>query len=180
MTSHLLDVLRARRTIRRYTGEPVSDADIDVLLEAAMYAPSRLDRRPWRFVVLRDRALQDEMGDAIGVRNYLAQAPAVIVICADSASSPTWMMDIAAATENLLLAATDLGLGAAWVGWPESGWWQPLEDLLRRKIGVPADIRVATLVAVGHPAERRDPYSREDRFDPTLIHDGRWGNKRLP
>lgn len=180
MTANLFDVLRARRTIRRYTPEPVSDEDIDALLEAAMYAPSRMDRRPWRFIVLRDQALQQEMADALGVRNYLAEAPALIVVCADPAASPTWMMDISAATENLLLAAADRDLGAAWVGWPESAWWQPVEALLRRRIGVPDDVRVATVVAVGHPAEERAPYTREERFDVTLIHDGRWGNKRLP
>lgn len=179
MPTSVLGNMRSRRTVRKFTAEPVSSDDIDLLLEAAMYAPSRLDRQPWQFVVVREASVRAGMAEILGVHSYIEQAPVVIVVCAESAVSPTWEMDSSAAIQNLCLEATDVGLGTAWVGWPDSTWWHPLEAYLRKEIDIPPEFRVASLVAVGHPAEARPPHTREERFDATKIHEERWGNRRV-
>lgn len=178
MTPSILDTMRSRRTTRKFSAEPVSDGDIDLLLEAAMYAPSRLDRQPWRFIVVRDSGVRNKMAETLGVHPYIEQAPIVLVVCAEPATSPTWMMDASAAIQNLCLEATELGLGTAWVGWPDSAWWHPLEASLRKEIGIPVEVRVASLIAIGHPSDSRPAHTRAERYDPTKIHDDCWGNKR--
>ena len=77
------------------------------------------------------------------------------------------------------LESVTRGTEAAWVGWPDSTWWHPLEAYLRKEIDIPPEFRVASLVAVGHPAEARPPHTREERFDATKIHEERWGNRRV-
>ena len=118
MTEEMLNLIRKRRTIRRFTEEDVSEEQVDTLVEMAMCAPNRLDRQPWHFLIIRDKDLQKQIADTYQVRPYVEQAPVVIAIGANPAESVTWMMDISAAAENLLLAATAMGLGGAWFGAP--------------------------------------------------------------
>ena len=106
-----------------------------------MCAPSRLNRQPWHFVVIRDKDLQRNICDTCQGRPfYVEQAPVLIALCANPAESPTWMMDISAAAENLLLAATAMGLGGAWFGSPDTTFWLELEALLKDALGVPEQI----------------------------------------
>jgi nitroreductase len=180
MSDSILDVIRKRRTIRKFTDEDVSEEQVETLLEAAMYAPNRLDRQPWHFVVIRDKELQKQMSDLLRIHPYLEAAPVVIAVCGLPKASPTWMMDISAATENMLLAATSLGLGTAWVGAPDTTMWDLLEELLHDALGVLyEDVRIASLVAVGHPAQELPPHGRHDRFDRTKVHYNKWGNRKL-
>lgn len=175
MTEEMLDLIRKRRTIRRFTKDDVSEEQIETLLEMAMCAPNRLNRQPWHFVVIRDKELQKQVADAYQVRPYVEQAPVVIAIGANPAESPTWMMDISAAAENLLLAATAMGLGGAWVGAPDTALWDQTEALLREALGIPPHIRIPTMLAIGHPAEERRPHGKHDRFVRTKVHYGTWG-----
>src|SRR5664280_1279752 len=113
--------LFTRRSVRRYSGEPVSDAEIRDLLEAAMAAPSACAKDPWHFVVVRGRAVLDKLADALPNGPMLRQADAAIVVCGDLARAQRNMesyliQDCSAAVQNLLLAATSLGLGACWLG----------------------------------------------------------------
>src|SRR5512137_544644 len=132
-----LDVIRRRRTIRHFTAEDVSREQIETLLEMAMCAPNRLDRRPWHFVVIRDKALQKQVADHLRVHPYLEAAPVVIAVCGLPEVSRTWMMDVSAATENILLAATALGLGATWVGNPGEAIWDQCEKMLLKNLAIP-------------------------------------------
>jgi len=112
-----LNNIFARRSIRQYTDESVSEEQVKTLLEAAMAAPSASDRRPWHFIVVRERATLDALAERHPYAKMLFAAPLCIVPCADPAISDAWwVQDCSAATENLLLAATALGLGAVWVG----------------------------------------------------------------
>lgn len=175
MSEELLDLIRKRRTIRRFTEEDVSEEQVETLLEIAMCAPNRLNRQPWHFVIIRDKELQKVLADAVRVRPYLEEAPVVIAVCADPDTSPTWIMDISAATENLLLAATAMGLGGAWIGVPDTVLWQLGEEILHDSLGIPLNVRIPALVAVGHPAEEPPPHGKHDRFVRTKVHYGRWG-----
>jgi nitroreductase len=175
MVEGMLDLIRKRRTIRRFNGDRVSEEQIETLLEMAMSAPNRLNRQPWHFVIIRDKELQKKVADTYRVHPYLEQASVLIAVGANPDESPTWLMDISAATENLLLAATALGLGGAWVGAPDTTLWDQTEALLREALGIPSHIRIPTMVALGHPAEERPPHGKHDRFVRTKVHYGKWG-----
>ena len=177
MNEQVLDSIKRRRSIRHFDAQDVTDEQVTALLEMAMYAPSRLNRQPWRFVVLRDPDLKKELADLLRIRPYLEQAPVVIAACALPSASPTWPQDLAAAIENMLLAATAMDLGGAWIGAPNSVMWDLAEERLRARVHIPAEVRVAALVAIGHPCETPPPHTREDRLDPTKIHFGEWGHQ---
>ena len=179
MSEELLDVLRRRRTIRRFTEEDVSEEQAEMLLEMAMCAPSRLDRQPWRFVTIRDKGLQKQLADLLRMHRYLETAPILIAVCGLPEASPTWILDISAATENMLLAATAMGLGGAWVGSPDTVLWDMLEETLHDQLGIPLNVRIPILVAIGHPAESHPPHGKQDRFDPIKVHYGKWGQRKL-
>ncbi len=180
MSEKLLDVIRKRRTIRKFTDEDVSEEQVVTLLEAAMCAPSRLNRQPWHFVVIRDKELQKQLADLLRVHPYLETAPVVIAVCALPHVSPTWLMDVSAATENMLLAATAMGLGAAWVGAPDTVLWNLCEEALQDALAIPLkDVSIPALVVVGHPAQELPPHGKHDRFDHTKVHYGKWGNLKM-
>jgi nitroreductase len=126
MNESVLDVIRKRRSIRKFTDEDVSEEQVETLLEMAMCAPNRLDRQPWHFVVIRDKELQKQVADVLRIHPYLETAPVVIAVGGLPQASPTWIMDVSAATENLVLAATAMGLGAVWVGSPDTVMWDLL------------------------------------------------------
>ena len=175
MTEEMLDLIRKRRTIRRFTEDNVSEEQVDTLLEMAMCAPNRLNGQPWHFVVIRDKELQKQIAEIYQVRPYVEQAPVVIAVGANPAESATWMMDISAAAENLLLAATAMGLGGAWFGAPDTTFWDQTEALVREALSIPPHIRIPTMLAIGHPAEERPPHGKHDRFVRTKVHYGKWG-----
>lgn len=175
MNEEFLDLIRRRRTIRRFTDQDVSEEQVETLLELAMCAPNRLNRQPWHFVIIRDKDLQAKMADVLRIRPYLEQAPAVIAVAARPEITPTWLMDISAAIENLLLAATATGLGGAWIGAPDTVLWSLCEECLHDNLNIPLDVRIPALVAVGYPAEELPPHGRHDRFVRTKVHYGRWG-----
>lgn len=179
MNEDMLNLIRKRRTIRKFTDEDVSEEQVEALLEIAMCAPNRLDSQPWHFVVIRDKKLQNQMADLLRVHPYLEQAPVVIAVCGLPQKSATWIMDVSAATENMLLAATALGLGAAWVGAPDTVMWDLCEEALCDALAIPLDVRIPALVAVGHPAQERPPHGKHDRFDRTKVHYGKWGELKL-
>jgi nitroreductase len=172
----VLDVIRKRRTIRHFTDEDINKEQVETLMEIAMCAPNRLDRRPWHFVIIRNKELQKQLADLLRVHPYLEVAPVVIAVCGLPKVSPTWIMDVAAATENMVLAATAIGLGATWVGSPDTTLWDRCEEILFDALAIPGDnVRIPALVAVGHPAQELPPHGRHDRFDRARVHYGSWG-----
>ncbi len=161
------DTILARRSTRKYTDEPVAPEEIRRLLEAAMAAPSANNEQPWHFIVVTERTLLDQLATFHPYGKMLFQAPLCIVVCAEP-SSDYWVQDCAAATENILLAATDMGLGAVWCGvHPNSDREHHVTDIL----GMPEHISPFCLIAVGHPAEYHKPRTqyRDDR-----VHYNHW------
>lgn len=181
MSDEVLDAIRRRRTIRKYTDEGVTQEQVDTLLEMAMTAPNRLNQQPWHFFVIRDKDLQRKLDDLIALHPYLESAPVLIAVGARPELSTTWRMDLSAAIENMLIAATSMDLATSWVGNPDSTEWSAVEDLLREALHIPAqrNVRIPALIAVGHPAEERPPHGREDRYDPTKVHHGLWEEREL-
>jgi nitroreductase len=181
MDNQVLDTLRRRRTIRRYTDQDLSDEQIDTLLEMAMAAPNRLNRQPWHFILIRDKVLQKKLGDLLGLHPYLETAPVLIAAAARPDLSTTWQMDLSAAIENLLIAATAMDLGTAWVGEPGSVVWSMAEEMLHDSLHIPIElgVQIPALIAVGYPAQERPPHGKHDRFDRTKVHYGVWEGRKL-
>ena len=164
----MLDLIKKRRSIRAYTDEPVSDAEVKVLLEAAMAAPSANNLRPWEFVVVLKDGLRQRLAKVHPWSQMCAGAPVVFVICGDERRSDHWVGDTSAATENLLLAAVALDLGAVWVGiYPRP----QRETHVRSVLGIPQGLRVLCLVPVGHPAESKPPHTK---YDEGKVHYDRY------
>ena len=113
-----IQTIFSRRSIRKYTDEPVSDDDIKTMLEAAMAAPSASNSQPWHFVVVMERATLDALAEARPHGKMLAQATLCIAVCGDPGLSDYWEQDCSAATENLRVAVAALGSGAVWLGMP--------------------------------------------------------------
>jgi len=154
-----LHLIRKRRTIRKFTADDVSDELLETLLDAAHVAPSRLDRRPLHYVLIRDKATKTKLADALRVRPYIEQAPVVIAVCGNPEISPTWALDASAAIENMLLAATSLGLGGAWVGSKGSEFWERAIKVLREIVAIPDSIDVVSLVCIGYQPKKKDHMS---------------------
>ena len=165
-----LDLIQRRRSIRRYTPEPVPETAIHLLLEAAQAAPSASNRRPWEFVVVTDAARRRELSSIHRWSYMCADAPVVFAVLADAEASAHWVEDTSAATENLLLAAAGLGLGAVWV----AIYTKPEREAeVRRILGVPDRLRVLCLIPVGHPDEIKEPRSK---YEDRKVHRERYAN----
>jgi len=166
-----LEAIYGRRSIRRYTDEPVTDAEIEVLLKAAMAAPSAGNQQSWRFIVVRDRAVLDEMSVATPYSKMLAAAPLGMVVAGDTRDEKHpgyWVQDCSAAIQNLLVAAHATGLGAVWIGvHPE----REREENVRRICAVPEGIVPLAMIALGHPEELKPP---AERFCGDFVHYDRW------
>jgi nitroreductase len=163
-----LNIVFSRRSIRAYSGEPVSEADIQSLLEAGMAAPSASNRKPWHFVVVTDREVLRILADAHPFGKMLADAAMGIAVCGDPAISDWWVLDCAAATENILIAVAGLGLGGVWLGCygrPER------EEAVRDALGIPERIGVLSLLSIGHPAEEKEARTQ---FEVGRVHRDRW------
>ena len=169
MSRELIQTIFARRSIRKYTAEPVSEADVKTLLKAAMAAPSASNRKPWQFVVVTERQTLDALAEAHPHGKMLFKATLCIAVCGDLTTFERfWVQDCSAATENLLLAATALGLGAVWLG------VYPREDrvaAVRQVLGLPETISPLNLVSIGHPAEEKKPRTQ---YDEGRVHRERW------
>ena len=169
----LFEAIHTRRSIRAFTDEPVSGADMDVILRAAMAAPSAGNAQPWHFIVLTDRAVMDAVPDIHPHAAMIRQAPVAVAVAAELAQEKYpgfgyWTLDCSAAVENMLLAARGLGIGSVWCGiYPRTERMAGLKKLL----GLPEGVEAHALVVFGHPAQ---DFKRVDRFKPERIHANRW------
>jgi nitroreductase len=164
------DIL-TRRSIRKYTGQTVTDEQVTELLRAAMSAPSAANQQPWRFVVIRSQEQRELIPRFHPHASMAPNAAVVVAVCGDLRELPLperWVQDCSAATQNLLLAAHDMGLGAVWLG------VYPTEERVegvRKLLALPDYIVPLSMVAIGYPAEH-PPVA--DRFDAGYVHYERW------
>ncbi|MCD8171910.1 MAG: nitroreductase family protein [Alistipes sp.] len=162
----VLDVIFERKSVRSYADRAVEQEKVDILVRAAMSAPSGMDRRPWEIVVVDDRETLDLLAET-GAK-MVTEAPLAIVICGDTDKSSYWYLDCSAATQNLLLAAEAQGLGAVWTA------AYPYEDRMGHVInalGLPANVLPLAVVPVGYPSGDNTP---KDKYDPSKVHTNKW------
>jgi nitroreductase len=168
-----IEAILKRRSIRKYTDEAVTDEQVEMLLRAAMAAPSAGNKQPWHFVVVRDQALREAFTEFQPYSAMLREASVGILICGDTElelelAVGYWVQDCSAATENLLIAANALGLGAVWLGiTPRADWVTQTKALF----GLPGNVVPLGMVSVGHPAEEKEP---ADRYQAERVHHDKW------
>jgi len=163
-----LRIIFARRSIRRYTGQPVSEVDITSLLQAGMAAPSAGNRKPWHLVVVTDKQTLRAIAAAPPFGRTLGGAAMAIVVCGDPSTSDWWLQDCTLATENTLIAAAGLGLGAVFLGCHGR---TEREQPIRRVLGIPEEIGLASVLSIGYPAEEKEPRTQ---YDPAQVHRNKW------
>ena len=171
----VLTAIRTRKSIRKFDPlKKIDDATIETILKAGMCAPSAMDKRPWEFVIVRDKAQLRKLGERLPYSRVANGAQAAIVVCGSldnglsGRGTEYWIHDCAAASENILLAAHGLGLGAVWTG------VYPGEDrvaAVREILSIPEGFMPLNVIPLGYPAE--DPLPK-DKWNPSKIHADRW------
>lgn len=164
-----IETIMTRTSIRSFTDRAVSADTVETLLRAGMAAPTAVNLQPWHFVVVNDRAKIDELGGNGRQSQMWHESPLVIVVCGnmekamEGAGQAFWVQDCSAATENILLAAHALGLGAVWTG------CYPIEDRvanISQVLGLPEHIVPLCAIVMGYPNESPQP---KDKWKPENV-----------
>jgi len=167
----LFEAIKRRRSIRAYTRENISEEEVEKLIDAAKWAPSAGNIQPWEFVIVRNVRIKQQLAVAALGQTFIEEAPVVIVVCADEAQS-SWgygnrgatlycIQDTAAAVQNILLAAHALGLSTCWIG-------AFREELVKKALNAPMNMRPIAIVPVGHAAEK--PKAPPRRSLKEIVH----------
>jgi nitroreductase len=166
-----LEAIQTRRSVRKYEKKEITDEIVEKLLSAAMSAPSAVNQQSWEFIVIKDREMLDAIPTFSPFARMAAHAPLGILVCADTRNviiPRFWVQDCSAATQNLLIAAHALGLGAVWTG------VYPMDDRVAgfaKHCQLPEGVVPLAFVVVGYPAETPPP---QNRFDQDRIHLNLW------
>ncbi|MFW5708225.1 MAG: nitroreductase family protein [Bacteroidota bacterium] len=163
-------VIHSRKSVREYLPDSVPAEKIETMLRAAMAAPTARNIQPWQFFVITRREVLDQLAQDLPYAKMLANAPLAIVVAGDTRKGNpneeqihNWKLDCAAATQNLLLAAEALGLGAVWTGvYPYSARIQAVSNAL----DLPSHIVPLNIIPIGYPAGDASP---KDKWDPEKI-----------
>ena len=164
----VLDFFCNRRSVRRYQRKGMPGDLLEVLLQVAMAAPSGNNAQPWEFIVVQDPKIKEELSRVHPWVHMAAEAPVAIVVLGHK-SSEWWKEDCAAATENLLLAAANLGLGGVWCGIQADQ-----ANAVRKLLSIPQDLGVLCIIPIGYPAESPDPHTKYRR---DKVHRETFGQK---
>lgn len=160
----VLDNIATRTSIRDYEARPVEKEKVEKMLRAAMAAPTAMNKQPWHFVVVDQRSVLDSLADANPNAKMLLKAPLAIVVCGDmdkvieGGGRDFWIQDASAATENLLLAAHAMGLGAVWTGAYPS---EERSKAISATLSLPDNLVPLNMIVIGYPAEHPQP---KDKF----------------
>ncbi len=173
----LMDGILTRRSIRKFTGEPLAEGQLETLIRAGMYAPSAHNLRPWRFVTVEDRGVMLELKPLCRWWQMLDKAAVTVAVSSDPAGRDEMAAefetnDCSAAIQNILLAAHALGLGAVWLGLTEES---PQAGEVKQLLGIPGHFHIKGLIAVGLPVEKP---SVELQEQPERFEDGKWRRER--
>lgn len=171
-----IDDIMSRTSVRSYSDKKVGKEEIDTLLRAAMAAPTAANKQPWRFIVIDDKAILDSIGTNFQTMTMAKDASVAFVMCGDLSATldgegqDYWIQDVSAASENLLLAAHAMGLGAVWCGiYPQTERVKSFSDMLR----IPENIIPMGCICVGYPSGENNP---KDKWHPEFIHYNTWND----
>lgn len=170
------ELLINRRSIRRYTDQPVDPEQVRLILEAALMSPSSKSVRPWQFVVVEDKEMLEKLSQCKA--NYatsIASAPLAIVVTADTTRSDIWAEDASIAAILMQLQAADCGLGSCWVEVYQrfTADGIPSDEYVREQLGIPEEFGVLCIITIGHKDEERKPVNT-DKHQWEKVHIGSW------
>ncbi|MBS6269211.1 MAG: nitroreductase family protein [Tannerella sp.] len=160
----VIENILSRKSVRDFIGKKVENEKITILLKAGMAAPSGRDLRPWELIVIQNRSTLDSMAAELPYAKMLNKAPMAIIVCGDSIRSSYWYLDCSAVSENILLAAESLELGAVWTA------AYPYEDRIntvRKYTNIPENIIPLCVIPIGYPNGSQSP---KNKFDEKKIH----------
>lgn len=161
----MLDTILARRSVRQYTDEPIPEAKLKAILYAGLAAASSKNRRPWEFVVVRDRAMLDSLGACRpGAGNLLGKCTAAIVVCADAEAVDVWVEDCASAITQMHLTASAIDVGSCWlqVRLRKAEDGRAAAEVVREHLGIPAKYGVMAILVLGMPASHPAPHTVDE------------------
>lgn len=169
----MIELIRTRRSIRKYKDTKVEQEKIDILLKAALMSPASKRSNPWSFVVIDDTEIIQQLSTSKPHgADFLKGAPLAIVVCADPQKSDVWVEDTSIASILLQLTAQDLGLGSCWIQvrkrTHENGSYS--EAYIQKLLSIPQDIVVESIIAIGYPDEVKTPFQDEKLLKNRLYH----------
>lgn len=173
MENETLRVIKNRKSVRNYLDKPVSEEDLKILIKLGMAAPSAVDMRPWDFVVVKEKSTLKALADVMPFGKMLPGAGAAVVVCGVPEKSVPdtpefWVQDCSAASENILLAAESMGLGAVWLG------VYPVKERtegVRKILNIPENVVPLNILSIGYPKGLEKP---KDKFEMEKIHKEKW------
>lgn len=168
-----IENIMTRTSVRQFTDRAISKDTLETIVKAGMAAPTAVNKQPWDFVVVTDRTVLDSLMAHHPYSN-LKTATAAIIVCGNMEKAMEgdgqayWIQDCSAATENILLAAHSLGLGAVWCG------VYPMQDRIepvRETLGLPSYVTPLNIISMGYPAQESQP---KDKWNPANVHYQKW------
>ena len=175
----MIELLRQRRSIREFTSEQIAPESVELLIEAALRAPSSRGINPWEIILVDDAAIIDQLAIAkTHGSGFLKGAPLAIVVCADSRKSDVWVEDCSIAAIIIQMTALSLGLGSCWaqIRNRRHDAQQSAEVYLQELLGLPEELKVECILGIGHPAEESSPVPA-DKLQRSKIKHNRWATK---
>ena len=163
-----IKTIHNRKSVRNYTDQPVKTEDLVTLVKAGMAAPSGMDRRPWEFYILQDRGQMEALAQQLPYAKMVANAQAAIIVLGNPDVSSYWYLDCSAATQNILLAAESMGLGAVWTA------AYPYEDRMSaiiKTLNIPEPYKPLVLIPIGYPTGSDKP---KDKWNEAKVHINGW------
>ena len=170
-----LKTIFQRKSVRIYQDKPISKDALELLVRAAMAAPSGADTRSWSFIIIQDKKMLESLAQGLKYGKMLKKSGAAIIVCGNPEKSvfegdQYWMFDCSIAAENILLAAESIGLGAVWVSvYPNNLRIRNTKEILE----LPKDIEPLCVISLGYPKIEQKP---KDKFDSKKMHWDKWKN----
>ncbi|MCD7737891.1 MAG: nitroreductase family protein [Lachnospiraceae bacterium] len=171
----MIETILKRRSIRKYTDKKIDDETLHKLLECGMSGPTCANKRDWAFLIADDKETLEKIAQCNGgPARMLPQAAMGIVVCGDlSRSFPPakdyWIVDASIATQNIILAATEMGIGSVWLGtWPEMNRVENIIKLFQ----LPGNVIPLSVIALGYPTEERS--DEKKLYEEDRVHFGKW------
>lgn len=169
------DLLKSRRSIRKFQDKQVEKEKIDTILKSALLSPSSRGRRPWEFIVMSDKEILQKLSKCREYGSqFLADAPLGIVVIANSESNDVWTEDASIAAIIIQLSSQSLGLGSCWVQVRERQHAENMDagNFIKGVLEIPAKYSVECIVAIGYPAEEKKPYDENELMYNKIHYDG--------
>ncbi|HDM23724.1 nitroreductase [archaeon] len=163
--SSVFDVIKRRRSVRRYLSKDIPEEYLKLILESGRLAPSSKNSQPWSIIVVRDEEIRRKLAEACMNQLWIAEAPVILVICGHPDLSEKWWPNCAICMDHMILTATDLGLGTCWIAAFD-------EEKVKEILGIPDNVRIAFITPVGYPAESPPPRPRRSLNE--IVHYERW------